>query len=326
MIAFLRETTYPFTINRKPPEGSAMHHDSNRYRNDTLLRINPYIRRAWYHTMPPGYVMAERVLFDYELVLLKSGHAAITVSDERYEAGPGDIFLFKPCQRHSFTVHGEPLVQPHIHFDLVYDAQVSATLPVNFKSLQALSSEEAKMIQPDVIPDFFEDFPSHIRLNNSLYIEQLLFHVISAYEAPQLFTELQLKWRFLRLLDQLLCEVSWQHSKHTMLQEERARQIKLYLEHHADRRVDLEELAGTYHIDRSYVVRCFRDAFHMPPIRYHLICRINRAKTMLLCTNLPLASIAEQTGFSSPQDFSRAFRRIMGVGPSVYRKNAAAMP
>ena len=49
--------------------------------------------------------------------------------------------------------------------------------------------------------------------------------------------------------------------------------------------------------------------------------RIQKAETMVRYTNISLSSIAEQTGFTSLQDFSRAFRRTEGVSPSELRKS-----
>jgi AraC-like DNA-binding protein len=293
---------------------------ANLYTDDFLLAINPYIRLAYYNTLSPHKTIGERIIYDYEIVLFKSGTATITVEDHVYDAGPGDLFLFKPGQRHSFTVHNEPLVQPHIHFDLHYFADTSKVVPISFKNLSEMTEAEQALVRPDITDGFFRSFPSHIHLRNPMYIEQLIFDVINTYRSPSIFPEIRLKWCFLRLLDQLLCEINWQNTDHLLQKGERASLIKQYLDYHTDRQVTLEELAKVYHIDKSYVSRIFRETYDITPMRYHLLQRTEKAKLLIRYTNLSLTQIAEQTGFSSLQDFSRAFRRATGMVPSEYRK------
>jgi len=292
----------------------------NAYTNAFLNDINPYIRMAMYSTIAPYHQLEERVIYDYEIVLFKSGHATITIEDQRYEAGPGDLFFLKPGQRHSFAVHDEPLVQPHIHFDLYYSRADSAQIPISFKAKEDMTPAEQQFIRSDVTNFFFDEFPSCIRLRNTLYIEQLLFDVINVYQAPSVFPELQLKWRFLRLLDHLLCEIGWRRMGHSMHKDERVQHIRLYLERYTDRHVTLDELAQVHHMDRSYVSRIFRQQFGIPPVRYHLLLRIQKARQMICFTNLSLTAIAKATGFASLQDFSRTFRRTEGTAPSALRK------
>ena len=127
------------------------------------------------------------------------------------------------------------------------------------------------------------------------------------------------------MLDHLLNEINWQQGSHGNLISERAQLIKLYLERHLDRRVSLEELAQVYHLDKSYISRCFHKIYGDSPIHYQLLLRLNRAKGMVLYTNLSLTDIAERNGFASLQDFSRSFRRVENVSPSALRQDIGSM-
>lgn len=294
--------------------------EPNLFTNDLLCSINPYIRLAWYDTMAPHTVIAERVIYDYEIVLIKSGIARITVENESYEAKCGDIFFFKPGQRHSFLVYSDKLVQPHIHFDFSYKSGFSSAIPISFKNFNAMTPHERDMIQPDITESFFSPFPSYIRLGNPLLIEQMIFDVINAYNMPGIFPEIRLKGLFFMLLVQLLCEIGWLHRNQNMQKNEWIKELKLYLEHHMDRSVSLKELSQLYHVDKSYISRIFSATYGISPIRYHLLTRIEKAKDMIIYTNLSLTSISEQTGFNTLQDFSRTFRRVEGVPPSALRR------
>lgn len=290
----------------------------NAFSNNALNALNPYIRMAYYGTIEAHTSIPERVIYDYELLYVKSGHATITIEDQVYQASMGDMFFFKPDQRHSIVAYDEPLVQPHIHFDLMYQDN-STQVPISFVNREQMTEEQIAWIRPDITNSLFDPFPSYIRLPNPLYVEQLLFEVISAYNSPNLYTELQLKWRFLRLLEQLLYELNWEKTQHRNFPLERALHIKLYLEHTTDHAVTLDELAGVYHVDKSYISRTFKEAYGISPIRFHLLHRIKKAKEMIYYTNISITNISEQLGFSTLQDFSRAFQRIEGMPPSYLR-------
>ena len=153
-------------------------------------------------------------------------------------------------------------------------------------------------------------------------MEQLLYDVISAYQTPGLFPEIHTKWCFLRMWDYLLFEIYWQRYEHVTICKERADNIRLYLEYNANRKVSLDELAGNFHIDKSYISRIFQNTYSISPIRYHLLFRISKAKELLRFTNISVGAIADQLGFSSQQDFSRAFQRLEGISPSEFRKHS----
>ena len=254
---------------------------ANLYTDQFLSGINPYIRLAYYDILPPHKLVARRVIYDYEIVLIKSGTAAITVEDQIYEAGPGDVFLFKPGQPHSISVYEEPLVQPHIHFDLCYSADTSKIVPISYIDFGEMTERERNLVRPDITGGFFSHFPNYIRLQNTINIEQLIFDVIDAYCSPSIFPEIRLKWCFLRLFDHLLCELNWINSGHSLIKSERAALIKQYLDHHTERQITLDELAKVHHIEKSYVSRIFKEAYDISPMQYHLLQRIEKAKLLI---------------------------------------------
>lgn len=301
-------------------ENRRVEEDVNLFGNEFLWRINPYIRRAAYDHIEAHGVIKERILYDYELLYIKDGLCTVTIDDHVYETVSGEIYIFKPGQRHSMRIGEKDLIQPHIHFDLTYDNS-STRIPISFSNKDSMTYEERQLIRSDVLDGFMKSFPNYIRLRNTKYMEQLLFSVISTWVSPTLYPEIELKYRFLRLLHYLLSEITWMRAKQTSTSMERAKLIKLYLERYTDHAVTLDELANVYHIDKSYVSRIFKAEFNITPGAYQLNFRINKARNMIRFTTLTLSEIAIQLGFSSLQDFSRTFRRLEGVPPSTLRKS-----
>ena len=78
-------------------------------------------------------------------------------------------------------------------------------------------------------------------------------------------------------------------------------------------------LAAVSHVSKAHFARCFKQAFGLPPHRYLLTRRLERAKALLRDTDLPILDIALQTGWSSLGTFGRVFRDVNAKSPSEWR-------
>ena len=85
----------------------------------------------------------------------------------------------------------------------------------------------------------------------------------------------------------------------------------------------LARVSGT---SEAYFARSFRDAFGIPPHRYLLTRRVERAAALLRDTDLPIIEIAFQTGWKSLGTFGRIFRDITGVNPGSLRTRERSAP
>lgn len=66
--------------------------------------------------------------------------------------------------------------------------------------------------------------------------------------------------------------------------------------------------------------RAFRDTYGTSPHQFVLSRRLERARTLLLSTDLPIAAIAFETGFSSQSHLTTAFGKLTGTTPAEYRR------
>jgi len=85
-------------------------------------------------------------------------------------------------------------------------------------------------------------------------------------------------------------------------------------------------LAQVSHVSPAHFARMFKDAFGVPPHRYLLTRRIERATALLRDSTLPILDIALQTGWNSLGTFGRTFRDITGESPGDFRARMRAMP
>src|SRR5947208_5888743 len=81
----------------------------------------------------------------------------------------------------------------------------------------------------------------------------------------------------------------------------------------------ISRLAKVSGASEAHFARSFKDAFGVPPHRYLLTRRIERATALLRDTDVPITDIAFETGWNSLGTFGRIFRDITGESPSELR-------
>jgi AraC family transcriptional regulator len=96
-------------------------------------------------------------------------------------------------------------------------------------------------------------------------------------------------------------------------------QVIDYIHTHLDRNLSLVEVAGTINISPTYFASLFKRATGTSPHQYVIQQRVERAKLMLSKTDLAIADIALQVGFSSQSHLTQQFKRLTGVTPKQVR-------
>src|SRR6266850_2583059 len=81
----------------------------------------------------------------------------------------------------------------------------------------------------------------------------------------------------------------------------------------------VRRLARVSCVSPAHFARSFKEAFGVPPHRYLLTRRIERATALLRDTDLSITKIAFETGWSSLGTFGRTFRDITGENPGAIR-------
>jgi AraC family transcriptional regulator len=92
-----------------------------------------------------------------------------------------------------------------------------------------------------------------------------------------------------------------------------------YIDAHLGERLTLPEIAETLEISPHHFSHVFKRATGVPPHRYVMQRRIERAKQLLRSTDLSIAAIALEVGCASQSHFSDLFHRATGVTPRAYR-------
>jgi AraC-like DNA-binding protein len=88
--------------------------------------------------------------------------------------------------------------------------------------------------------------------------------------------------------------------------------------------LDVEALARGAHMSAGHFSRQFKLAYGESPYGYLMTRRIERAMALLRCGDLSVTEVCFTVGCSSLGTFSTRFTELVGVPPSVYRREAAS--
>lgn len=92
-----------------------------------------------------------------------------------------------------------------------------------------------------------------------------------------------------------------------------------FIREHACDGISVSDVLHAVPLSRSLLERRFKQSLGRTPHDHILSVKIDRVKTMLIGTNLPLAVIAERTGFEHTEYMSVVFKRVTGLAPGAYR-------
>jgi AraC-like DNA-binding protein len=93
-----------------------------------------------------------------------------------------------------------------------------------------------------------------------------------------------------------------------------------YIEKHIAESISVRALAEFVYLSSHCFRRAFKRSFRMPPHRYLVQRRIERAKALLASSAWSIAEIGLALGFTKTSSFLAAFRNVTGITPTEYRR------
>jgi AraC family transcriptional regulator len=108
-------------------------------------------------------------------------------------------------------------------------------------------------------------------------------------------------------------------SKNRSLTPTQLQQVIDYIHTHLGEDLSLVQIAGVINISPTYFASLFKRATGISPRQYVIRQRVERAKLLLLKTDLMIADIAQQVGFSSHSHLTQHFKRLTSMTPKQVR-------
>lgn len=94
-----------------------------------------------------------------------------------------------------------------------------------------------------------------------------------------------------------------------------------FIEGHLSETISLSTLSAIANLSPYHFARAFKQTLGMPPHRYHMNRRVERAKGLL--TERSVTEVALALGYAETSSFSSGFRRVTGMTPTEFRRALA---
>lgn len=92
-----------------------------------------------------------------------------------------------------------------------------------------------------------------------------------------------------------------------------------YIQKHFKEPITLNMVADSVYLSSSHFSRLFKEEMGVTFIEYLTSYRVEKSKSLLKMTSLPIEVIAHQMGFTTAGYFATTFRKSEGCTPSKYR-------
>jgi AraC family transcriptional regulator len=122
-----------------------------------------------------------------------------------------------------------------------------------------------------------------------------------------------------RLVERYSAQVTISHNYNALMSGYTLRRVTSYIEDNLTKGLTLAEIATVAHMSPHYFSRAFRKSTGIPPHRYVIDRRIEKAKTLLSDNYLPLVEVGLSVGFQNQSHFTTLFHKRTGVTPKAYR-------
>lgn len=104
------------------------------------------------------------------------------------------------------------------------------------------------------------------------------------------------------------------------LSQQRLQHTIDYIQAHLDEKLGLEAIATELNLSVHYFCELFTQSMGVPPYKYVLQQRVERAKKLLKRSPKSLTEIALDCGFANQSHFNRHFTKLAGITPKKYRE------
>ena len=254
-----------------------------------------------------------------------------------------DVDFVKPISEHVVTVflrgpvnllqgrHGR-VVQRTMHAGDIIVTPAGEPKAVQHK-------EEAELVKLQLAPSFVAGIVDELDANGSrqvelldnfgtrdAYIEDLARRLVGELRADNLAGQRYAESLATALAVHLLRHYSTAskitHGSSRMLPRYKLQRVTDFINDNLRDDLTLGKMSATLSMSPFHFAHAFRQATGLAPHRYVIQCRIDRAKILLCETDLSIAEISNQVGYSNQSNFSVVFHRVAGQTPRRFRSEA----
>ena len=241
----------------------------------------------------------------FELCMVLTGSIQVTSRQVRHIFAKDQIFIFNPAQPHELKAIGEGVV--------ILSIQLSYSLFFNYYPL----------IQNIVFTS--ENINDCLPAEAAGSIRTLMLEISYEYFARKEFYEFRCICLTNALMNCILKYVPYKvldkaEARSANNRNMRLKRIVDYIENNYTGKLLLSDIAGTENLSLCYLSHFFKDNFNMTFQAYLNNLRFERARQLLLKTDMRIIDICMESGFSDTKYLNKMFLDTYGCTPKDYRQ------
>lgn len=245
-----------------------------------------------------------------ELVVILDGRAIHVIDDREYPVKAGQVFLINGDMSHGYKD-----VDGLIYFNVIFKPDQILML----SELKAMPGFQALFfIEPYYRKE--QNFSGKLELSSSqlLQVENILGNILNEYEERKEGYRSMVITYLTSLITMLSRFYSSNNSK-DFNKVLRIAEAITFIEKNYLNPLTLKQISDIAYLSPRQFVRVFKQNYKTPPLEYVIKLRLECSRDLLSDKSLTISQIALKSGFSDHNYFSRQFKKVFCVTPSVYR-------
>lgn len=244
------------------------------------------------------YVHLKRSLMDFELIVMIKGELYIKDEWEEYVLKEGEYLLMEPTKIQSGYRPSECSFY-WLHFGTNnYGYYVKNEEPDIYNSRQNIINikKQGKLLYKDKVYELMRQLiDSDVKYMNKVSNEYLTTAI--------------------------LCEISNQTTmaENKVLKDDFIRNIEQYIDENISKELKIKDIAKDFGYNEKYLSTMFKNKLGISLKHFIDNKKIERAKYLLINTNVWITEISESLGYANVQSFYNVFKKETSVTPMEYR-------
>lgn len=173
----------------------------------------------------------------------------------------------------------------------------------------------------EILKEFTENKLIAVPLNCQNEAEEIMYRLLEEYKSKTVFKDTLIRLYTLELLI-LLYRSKTNVKKEPELSDKIIFEISEYINSNYDRNISLDSLSEKFLISKSHLSRKFKKVAGIGLNEYITYVRISNAEKLLKKADMTITHVAAVCGFNDSNYFSTVFKKLKGITPLKYSKNA----
>ncbi|NQX59792.1 helix-turn-helix transcriptional regulator [Paenibacillus qinlingensis] len=279
--------------------------------------ISSSVHWAKLHTTRNGYEYAERRIYDFELLYVKTGSIVAYLGKHRYPLKKGQMLFISSGISHYIQVETQPEAEfLGIHFDFFDELEIlidqdiivdnETVDPQLFCKEPLIQGFEPLSLQPVIVPS-----PQMI---------ELMEVIVDEFNERNPGYDVICKGLMGQIIVALFrAQFNMTQAAHTLYGESIIELTK-WLSIHYGENCSNSSLAARVNLNEDYLAKQFKAVTGTSPNKYVQMLRHREAKRLLRESDYTVEYIGQIVGYDDLHYFSRIFHKWEGISPREYRK------